>query len=116
MMERLEAKSAEKESLVTLLADLVAKLPSGSEEKESLQSQVDKVNKKWITLSDSLSQHESNLEAAFALAKGHEGAVAKLFPWVPETLQQLGNLGPPPAEPELVEKLKAKIEVRCVSQ
>lgn len=111
MMERLEAKSAEKESLVTLLADLVANLPSGSKEKESLQAELDKVNKKWSDLSESLSQHESNLEAAVTLAKGHEGAVAKLFPWVPETLQRLENLGPPPAEPELVEKLKAEIEV-----
>lgn len=111
MTERLGAKSAEKEALVTLLADLVAKLPPDSKEKESLQTQVDDVTKKWSALSENLSQHESNLEAAFMLAKGREGAMAKLFPWVPGTLERLENLGPPPAEPELVEKLKAEIEV-----
>ena len=110
-MDRLEGKSADKDMLVALLTDLVAQLPPDSEEKEQLQSQVDELNKKLTALFGQLSQHESNLESAFMLAKGHEGAMAKLFPWVPKTLERLENLGPPPAEPELVEKLKAEIEV-----
>ena len=110
-MEQLDDKSAEKDRLVTLLADLVAQLPSESEEREGLQQQVEELNKRWAALSESLSQHESNLETAFMLAKGHEGAMEKLFPWVPETVERLENLGPPPSEPELVEKLKTEIEV-----
>ena len=112
-MERLDAKCAEKDQLVALLADLVAQLPPDSKEKEQLQAQVEDLNKRWSSLSEGLSHSESNLEAAFMLAKGHEGAMAKLYPWVPETLERLENLGPPPAEPELVEKLKAEIEV-CI--
>ena len=113
-MEQLEAKSAEKDTLVNLLVDLVAQLPTESEEREDLQSQVEELNKRWSALSEGLSQHESNLEAAFMLAKGHEGAMAKLLPWVPETTERLENLGPPPSEPELVEKLKTEIEVIIV--
>ena len=113
-MEQLDTKRAERDSLVTLLADLVAQLPTESEERESLQSQVEELNKHWAALSESLSQHESNLEAAFMLAKGHEGAIAKLFPWIPETIERLENLGPPPSEPELVQKLKTEIEVTIV--
>lgn len=110
-MEQLDAKSAEKDALVALLAELVAQLPSESEEREGLQDQVEQLNKRWTALSECLSQHESNLEAAFMLAKGHEGAMAKLFPWVPTTTERLENLGPPPSEPEQVEKLKTEIEV-----
>ena len=110
-MEGLDAKSAEKEALVALLAELVARLPSESEERGELQDQMEQLNKRWTAISESLSQHESNLEAAFMLAKGHEGAMAKLFPWVPMTIERLDNLGPPPSEPEQVEKLKTEIEV-----
>ena len=110
-MEQLEAKSAEKEALVALLAELVAQLLTESEERRELQDQVEQLNKRWATISENLSQHESNLEAAFMLAKGHEGTMAKLFPWVPTTTERLENLGPPPSEPEQVEKLKTEIEV-----
>jgi chromosome segregation ATPase len=111
MMEQLDAKSAEKDALVALLAELVAQLPGESEERGDLQDQVEQLNKRWTAISEGLSQHESNLEAAFMLAKGHEGAMAKLLPWVPTTTERLENLGPPPSEPEQVEKLKAEIEV-----
>ena len=110
-MEQLDAKGAERDALVALLAELVAQLPSESEEREVLQDQMERLNKRWTALSESLSQHESNLESAFMLAKGHEGAMAKLFPWVPTTTERLENLGPPPSEPEQVEKLKTEIEV-----
>ena len=110
-MEQLDAKSAEKDTLVALLAELVAQLPNESEEREELQGQVEQLNKRWVAISEGLSQHESNLESAFMLAKGHEGAMAKLIPWVPTTIDRLENLGPPPSEPEQVEKLKTEIEV-----
>lgn len=110
-MEQLDGRSVEKETLMALLKDLVAQLPAESEEREGLQSQVDELNKRWTALSESLSQHESNLEAAFTLANDHEGAMKKLFPWVPTTTERLENLGPPPSEPEQVEKLKTEIEV-----
>ena len=110
-MEQLDAKSAEKDALVALLAELVAQLPTESKEREELQDQVEQLNKRWTALSESLSQHETNLEAAFMLAKGHEGAMAKLFPWIPTTTERLENLGPPPSEPDQVEKLKTEIEV-----
>lgn len=110
-MEQLEAKSAEKDALMALLAELVAQLPTESEERREFQDQVEQLNKRWAAISENLSQHESNLEAAFMLAKGHEGAMAKLFPWVPTTTERLENLGPPPSEPEQVEKLKTEIEV-----
>ena len=110
-MEQLDAKSAEKDTLVALLAELVAQLPSESKEREELQEQVEQLNKRWVAISEGLSQYESNLESAFMLAKGHEGAMAKLLPWVPTTTDRLENLGPPPSEPEQVEKLKTEIEV-----
>ena len=110
-MEQLDAKSAEKDALVALLAELVAQLPSESEEREELQEQMEQLNKRWTAISEGLSQHESNLESAFMLARGHEGAMAKLLPWVPTTTDRLENLGPPPSEPEQVEKLKTEIEV-----
>ena len=110
-MEQLDAKSAERDALVALLAELVAQLLSESEEREELQDQMERLNKRWTALFESLSQHESDLESAFMLAKGHEGAMAKLFPWVPTTTKRLENLGPPPSEPEQVEKLKTEIEV-----
>ena len=110
-MEQLDAKNAEKDVLVALLSELVAQLPSESEEREGLQDQVEQLNKRWTAISESLSQHESNLESAFMLAKGHKGAMAKLFPWVPTITERLENLGPPPSEPEQVEKLKTEIEV-----
>ena len=113
-MERLDGKSGEKDELVALLAELVAQLPTESEEREELQKQLEEVTSTWASLSEDLSQHESNLEATFMLAKGHEEAMDKLFPWVPRSLERLENLGPPPTEPDLVEELKTEIEVRVL--
>ena len=110
-MEQLDSKSAEKDELVALLAELVTQLPSESDEREDLQKKLEDLNNTWSSVSADLSHHESSLEAAFMLAKGREEAMAKLFPWVSTTLERLENVGPPPSEPELVEKLKSEIEV-----
>ena len=110
-MEQLAAKSSDKDSLTSLFTTLVSELPGESKERESLHQQLEELNSRWTALSDQLEQHESNLEAGHTLAKGYEGAMNKLLPWVPETLDRLENLGPPPSEPEMVEKRKNQIEV-----
>ena len=105
------AKAVDKDKLVPLLVDLTTKLPEENEERERLQNQLDTLNKKWSDLSSQLGQHQTNLDNAFDLASTREGELEKLNPWVPQTLQRLENLGPPPTEPEKVEELKAEIEV-----
>ena len=110
-LEEMTAKAAQKDKLVPLLSELTAQLPEGSEERDQLQDQLDTLNKKWTDLSNQISQHKGSLDAAFELASSHEGSLGSLNPWVPDTLQHLENLGPPPTEPEKVQQLKAEIEV-----
>ena len=76
-----------------------------------MKNQLDQLNSAWANLSDQLDRHRSNLDGALNLARSYEGSSRKLLPWVPNTLSHLENLGPPPSEPEAVEKLKADIEV-----
>lgn len=104
-------KTEDKAKLLPLLADLTSQLPEGSSEQEDLQNQLDSLTKKWTDLSDQLQQHKANLDSAFGLACSHEGSMKMLTPWVPQTLEHLENLGPPPTEPDMVQKLRAEIEV-----
>ncbi len=100
-----------REGLVPLLATLTSQLPEGSSDRENLQTKLDALNKRWSDLSGQLGQHKAKLDSAFVLASRHEGSLNSLNPWVPETLERLEKLGPPPTEPENVQKLKAEIEV-----
>ena len=77
-----------------------------------MKNQLDQLDNAWTSLSDQLDQNHSNLDGALNLARSYEGSSQKLLPWVPNTLGHLENLGPPPSEPEAVEKLKSDIEVR----
>ena len=104
-------KAEDKEKLAALLTELTSQLPEGNKEQEELQNQLDSLNKRWKDLSSQLDQHKTNLDSALELACSHEGSLKTLTPWVPHTLERLENLGPPPPEPEKVQKLKAEIEV-----
>ena len=104
-------KAKEKDGLAPLLASLTSQLPEASSERDGMQDQLDGLNKRWSDLSDQLKQCKAKLDSAHNLATGHESSLESLNPWVPETLERLENLGPPPAEPEKVQKLKAEIEV-----
>lgn len=105
------AKAEDKDKLVPLLTELVSRLPEGNSEREELQDQLDSLNKRWSDLSNQLGQNKTLLDSALGLASAHEASMKPLTPWVPETLERLENLGPPPTEPEKVQKLKAEIEV-----
>ena len=94
-----------------LFLELTCGLPSDSKEGDNLQNQLDDLNKRWMDLSRQLSLDQTSLETALELATTTEGSMKKLNPWVPQTLQHLESLGPPPAEPEKVEQLKAELEV-----
>lgn len=112
LLEEMSSRSKDKEKLAPLLADLVSQLPEErSSEKEELQNRLGGLNKKWLDLSDRLGQHKSRLDSAFDMATTHERSMGALTPWVPETLERLENLGPPPTEPEKVQKLRVEIEV-----
>lgn len=106
------AKSEEKKKLAPLLTELTSRLPEGSKEREGLQSQLDGLGERWSDLSGRLGQCQANLDSAFDMASTHESSTTALTPWVPDTLEHLQTLGPPPADPEKVQKLKAEIEVR----
>ena len=93
----MEAKAVDKERLIPLQVELTSELPDGSTEREELQNRLDSLNKKWADLSNKLGQHKTELDS--------------LTPWVPQTLERLENLGPPPTEPEKVQELKVEIEV-----
>ena len=105
------AKTQDKDKLVPLFAELTSQLPDGSELRDKLQNQLNGLNKRWGDLSNQLGQCKSQLDSAYGLASTHEGSMAALTPWVPDTLEKLENLGAPPTEPEKVQKLKAEIEV-----
>ena len=111
MMEALSSHQDTKDGLVPLFTQLTSELPDGGEETIQLQNQLDQLNTKWSNLTDQLRQHQSNLDTALPLAKSHEDAMSRLVPWVPNTLERLENVGPPPAEPNLVEQLKTEVEV-----
>lgn len=104
-------KAEDKDKLAPFLADLTSTLPEGTAEQEELQNQLDDLTKRWGDLSNQLEQHKTNLDSGFGLACSHEGSMKMLTPWVPQTLERLENLGPPPAEPEKVQNLRAEIEV-----
>ena len=110
-MDDLAEKSEDKNKLVPFLADLTSRLPEGTAEQQELQNQLDDLNKRWGDLSNQLEHCKSGLDSAFGLACSHEDAMKMLTPWVPETLERLENLGPPPTEPEKVQTLRAEIEV-----
>lgn len=97
--------------LLPLFSQLTSELPDNSDERDQLQIQLDEVEQKWTKVCDQLKQHQSNLDKALALAKSYEGTLRRLLPWVPNTLEHLETMGPPPAEPDLVEKLKSEVEV-----
>lgn len=110
----MEAKAVNKEKLIPLQAELTSELPDGNTEREELRNRLDGLNKKWADLSNQLGQHKTKLDSAFGLACAHEGSMKSLTPWVPQTLERLENLGPPPTEPEKVQELKVEIEV-CIT-
>ena len=110
-MEDLASKAADKENLAKLFSELISDLPDDIPEKQSLQNSLDKLNTSLSNLSDQLARDQTSLDAALGLARSYEGAQEKLVPWVPETLDRLEKLGAPPTEPEMVEQLKADIEV-----
>lgn len=113
-MQQLASHAPEKDKLAPLLTTLTSHLPTENPDREGLQNQFDELTSRWSDLTDHLGQCQSNLDSTLALAKNYEGAADKLLPWVPNTLNRLENLGPPPAEPEAVEKLKSEIEVRRI--
>ena len=113
-MQQLVSHTPEKDKLAPLLSTLTSHLPSENPDREGLQNQFDELTSRWSDLTDHLGQCQSNLDSTLALAKNYEGAADKLLPWVPDTLNRLENLGPPPAEPEAVEKLKSEIEVGSI--
>ena len=110
-MQQLASHAPEKDKLAPLLSTLTSHLPTENPDREGLQNQFDELTSRWSELTDHLGQCQSNLDSTLALAKNYEGAADKLLPWVPDTLNRLENLGPPPTEPEAVEKLKSEIEV-----
>ena len=115
LLQQLASQIPEKDSLGPLLATLTSHLPTENPDREGFQDQFDELTSRWSNLSDKLGQCHANLDSALALAKTYEGATEKLLPWVPDTLGRLENLGPPPTDPEAVEKLKSEIEVSvCV--
>ncbi len=116
MLEALSSHQNTKDGLVPLFTQLTSELSDGSDETTQLQNQLDQLNTKWSNLTDQLRQYQSNLDTALPLAKSHEGAMSRLVPWVPNTLERLENLGPPPAEPNLVEQLKTEVEVLYIQQ
>ncbi len=111
ILEELSSQQTTKDGLAPLFTELTARLPIDSEEKVQLQSQLDQLNTKWSNLTDQLREHQSNLDTALPLANSHKGAMDRLVPWVPNTLGRLETMGPPPAEPNLVEQLKTEVEV-----
>ena len=115
MLEGLSSHQDTKDKLLPLFAQLTSSLPDSSKERTQLQAQLDELNTKWSNLSDQLQQHQSNLDTALPLAKSHEVAMERLIPWVPNKLERLEGMGPPPAEPNLVEQLKTEIEVQALS-
>ena len=100
-----------KDDLQPLFVQLTTELPDDSDERTRLQKQLDEIDQKWTNLSDQLKQHQSNLDTALPLAKSHESTMGKLLPWVPNALERLETMGPPPAEPDVVEQLKSEVEV-----
>ena len=115
MVEGLSSHKDTKDTLLPLFSQLTSSLPESSEERTQLQAQLDELNTKWSDLSDQLQRHQSNLDTALPLAKSHEVAMEKLMPWVPNKLDRLESMGPPPAEPNLVEQLKTEIEVQALT-
>jgi len=111
LAEEVQTKEADKDSLPLLFSELTSSLPSENSDCESLQSTLDSLNTGWANLTQQMGQQQTCLEMALGLANVTEGAVGKLIPWVPDTLQHLKSLGPPPAEPEQVEQQKAELEV-----
>ncbi len=111
MLEAVSSQQDTKDGLTPLFSQLTAELPVDSDERTQLQNQLDQLNMKWSDLADQLRQHQSNLDSALPLAKSHEAAMSRLVPWVPTTLERLETVGPPPAEPNLVEQLKTEVEV-----
>lgn len=111
LLSDMVTKSEGKDKLLPLLADLTSQLPGGNAEQEELRNQLDSLTKRWVNLSNELEQHKTKLDSAFGLACTHEGSMKMLTPWVPETLERLENLGPPPTEPEKVQQLRTEIEV-----
>ena len=105
-------KTAEKNKLAPLFGALTSALPDENEDRERMKNQLDQLDCAWSSLSDRLDQNHSNLDRALNLARSYKGSSQKLLAWVPNTLSCLENLGPPPSEPEAVEKLKSEIEVR----
>lgn len=111
MLEQMSCHQATKDDLQPLFVQLTSELPDSSDERTRLQNQLDEIEQKWANLSDQLKQHQSNLDIALPLAKSHESTMEKLLPWIPNTLERLETMGPPPAEPDLVQQLKSEVEV-----
>ena len=107
----MQAKESERDALSPLFSHLTSDLPSENSDCVGLQSKLDSIASSWEDLTQQLAHQQTCLENALGLANVTEGALGKLNPWVPDTLSYLKSLGPPPAEPELVQKQKAELEV-----
>ncbi len=111
VLDQQASRAPVREDLTSLSTTLTSLLPDKNPDTEHLQGQLRDLDTKWSSLTDQLGQQQANLASAHTLATSYEGATQKLLPWVPQTLEVLANLGPPPADPQAVEERKSRIEV-----
>ena len=81
-----------------------------------LKNQIDQIQDLWLNLSDQISCALSSLEPATKLAKTYENGKDKLMSWLKIALGELTGLGPIPSEPEAVQELKIRIDVRNIDR
>ena len=93
--------------------DIIACLPPESDDAIAIKGKMDEVLTCWTGLSDQITVAQSRLDPSTKLAKSFENGQEKLTAFIKLALNELTGLGPIPSEPEAVQELKIRIDVRC---
>ena len=105
-------KAGLKEELVEACTVLSSCLSSDSEDVHSLRERVEEVSSNWSDLTDRLATAQSSLEPCVKQAKSYEGSQEKLQGFMKSVLSELAGLTPIPSEPEAVQEMKSRTDVR----
>ena len=112
MRGHLQLKQSQRDELLAAYTDISSCLPPDCDDVQALKNKTDELQTCWSSLSDQLITAQSHLEPSAKLAKLYETAQEKLQAFVKLVLGELTGLGPVPSEPEAVQELKIRIDVR----